>query len=112
MKLSNFDELLKKQEENYSSNPNKYVSEPVVWCANSDTADSYEVNEEWIGVTRDGTLVWAYASGCSCWDGDYETEILSGEKTIKTMKLIHDHEPQEWLDAVERFKNTGEIQNI
>lgn len=104
----NFDKLLKQQREEYSR-PAPYLKDvEAVWVAVSDRADSYEVNEEWIGVKRDGTLVWAYASGCSCWDGDYEFKDLK-QKTMKAVELVHEREPKEWTDAIKKFDADLEI---
>ena len=76
----------------------------AVWIAKSEIAGSYEVDEEWIGMKGDGSLVWAYASGCSCWDGRYDTKV---EKTVKAFTLDHKHTPQEWEEKMAPFK-TGQ----
>ena len=59
----------------------------AVWIACSDTAGSYEVEEEWIGMRGDGSLHLAYASSCSCWGGDYAIEAI---KDIKVFKFTHE----------------------
>lgn len=95
----NFDELLTKQHKGYSS-----PEMEAVWCAYSDTAGSYEVDEEHIGITRDGSIAWAYASGCSCWDGDF---------SLKEVKLCHDQNtPEEWEAAIIKFAQTSELQSL
>ena len=94
--------LIEKQRGEYH-NPasEKEVANLVVWVAVSDTAGSYEVNEEWVGVDKEGNLWWAYASGCSCWDGDYNTSAI---KDIKAFKFEHEqHPPDKWLEAVKAF---------
>lgn len=101
--LDNWDELIKKQESSFFGLPKK---ESVIWVAVSDIADSYEVDEEWIGVDKEGGLHWAYASGCSCWEGEYKHEHV---KDIKTLKLIHDHAPEEWLTAIDKFDASLEV---
>lgn len=78
-----------------------------VWVAVSDLADSYEVDEEWIGIKGDGSLVWAYASGCSCWDGTYDTNVA---KEVKVMVLVHKHLPEEWEKAIIKFAEEGKLQ--
>jgi len=60
----------------------------ALWISTTDHADAYEVNEEWIGVLPDGRIIWAYASGCSCWDGDFTIEHVH-EKDIKTLQMNH-----------------------
>lgn len=39
-----------------------------------DEADSYEVDQTGIYVDENGTFVLLTASGCSCWEGDYDEE--------------------------------------
>lgn len=79
----------------------------AVWIARSEIAGSYEVDEAWIGMKGDGSLVWAYASGCSCWDGRYETKV---EKTVKAFTLDHKHTPQERAEKIITFAQKGELQ--
>jgi hypothetical protein len=79
----------------------------AVWVAKSDIADSYEVDEEWIGVKGNGDLVWAYASGCSCWDGDYDTAV---EKTVKVFNLNHKWSPEEWEEKIIKFAESNQLQ--
>jgi len=81
----------------------------AVWVANSDIADSYEVDEEWIGIKGDGSLVWAYASGCSCWDGNYDTKV---EKTVKAFTLNHKWQPEEWEQKIIEFGQKGQLQRF
>lgn len=81
----------------------------AVWIAKSDIADSYEVDEEWVGMKGDGTLIWAYASGCSCWDGEYETKPI---KTLKTFSFTHNHLPEEWEKRIIEFAKTKKIQDL
>lgn len=94
------------QRKDYSSLPKSIA----VWCAKSDTAGSYEVDEEWIGITPQGRIAWAYASGCSCWDGDFE------EKRYESMKeVVLNHNqilPKEWEKAIINFAKTGERKDL
>lgn len=75
----------------------------AVWVASSDLADSYEVDEEWIGITPQGNIAWAYASGCSCWDGDY---VEDHKTTVKELTLTHQHTPEDWEKAIVAFAET------
>ncbi len=79
----------------------------AVWCASSNIADSYEVDEEWIGISPQGNIVWAYASGCSCWDGDYTEEK---KPTMKEVTLAHKHSKEEWEKAIIAFAETQVLQ--
>lgn len=94
-------QALEKIRENWGSyeHDNKGGHE-AVWMAKDGIAGSYEVDEEWIGMKGDGSLVWAYASGCSCWDGDYESKV---EKTVKAFLLRHDRPPEDWEAAIIKF---------
>lgn len=86
-----------------------YPKSIAVWVAKSDLADSYEVDEEWIGISPQGNIVWAYASGCSCWDGDYDEET---KPTMKELTLKHTHTPEDWEKAIINFATTGEMQEL
>lgn len=102
--VANYDELIK-------LNP-KYSKPEIeaVWCAESNTAGSYEVDEEWIGVRLNGDIAWAYASGCSCWNGGYDEEHKS---TIKELTLKHyQHLPEDWEKAIILFAETHQFQDI
>lgn len=81
----------------------------AVWCAKSDTAGSYEVDEEWIGVTPQGGIAWAYASGCSCWDGNFDEERHA---SVKELTLQHDHPPEDWEKAIIKFAETHVMQEL
>lgn len=109
--VSQWEELHKKQNQlsSYWGHP-KSVVVPAVWCAKSDLADSYEVDEEWIGISPQGNLVWAYASGCSCWDGDYTEDT---KPTMKELTLVHEkHTPDAWEKAIIAFAETLEVQDL
>lgn len=81
----------------------------AVWIAKSDIAGSYEVDEEWLGMKGDGSLVWAYASGCSCWDGSYDTAV---DKTIKAFQLVHNIPPENWEKAIIEFAEKDQKDEI
>ncbi len=86
-----------------------YPKTPAVWIAKSDTAGSYEVDEEWIGISPQGNIVWAYASGCSCWDGDYDEDT---KPTMKEFTLNHSHTPEDWEKAIIAFAETKQMQEL
>lgn len=77
----------------------------AIWVHSTDHAGSYEVDEEWIGVTEDGRIAWAYASGCSCWDGGFEVEKLTPD-TIKAFTFKHDDMKEEWEKKLIAFAET------
>lgn len=102
--VSNWEELKGKQKEVYY-----YPKSVAVWVAKSDIADSYEVDEEWIGISPQGNIVWAYASGCSCWDGDYTEET---KPTLKEVVLDHKHTHEDWENAIIQFAETKVMQEL
>lgn len=88
----------------------------AVWVAKSDVAGAYQVDEEWFGVRLDGSLAYAYASGCSCWDGSYDAEVIGKPKEVKAFPFKHGKAPKEWLQAIAKFaddhwenNSTGEV---
>ncbi len=81
----------------------------AVWCAKSDTAGAYEVDEEWIGITPQGNIAWAYASGCSCWDGDFTEDRKT---SMKEFTLNHQHTPEDWEKMIIRFAESKKLQNF
>lgn len=102
--VKHWEELHAKQEKSYSQ-----PKSVAVWCAKSDIAGSYEVDEEWIGVTPQGNIAWAYASGCSCWGGEYDE---THKPTIKELTLDHKHTVEDWEKAIVAFVETQEIQEL
>lgn len=102
--VSKWEELRKIQKEEYHK-----PKSDAVWVAKSDIAGSYEVDEEWIGISPQGNIVWAYASGCSCWNGDYDEDT---KPTIKEFTLKHEHLPEKWEKAIIEFSKTKEIVNL
>jgi len=103
--VSEYNELLKKQNNGYST-----PKMEAIWCGKSDTAGSYEVDEEWIGVRLDGSIAWAYASGCSCWDGDFTEERFA---SMKEVVLNHkQHLPEDWEKAIIEFAETNQMQEL
>lgn len=56
--------------------PNEDAFATWTLLASSDLADSYEVDEFRIYQTLDEKVfIFASASGCSCWDGDWQVEF-------------------------------------
>lgn len=106
------EKALKKIQKNWASYPHDIKdNQEAVWIAKDDIAGSYEVDEEWIGMKGDGSLVWAYASGCSCWDGTYESQ---NEKTVKAFRLNHNIAPEKWEEAIIKFAESdgGKVLDI
>lgn len=98
-------ECLKDKEDSYHTP--KLIA---VWVGKSDIAGGYEVDEEWIGVTPQGKIAWAYASCCSCWDGNFDTERFA---SLKEVTLKHtDNTPKQWADAIIKFAKTKEFQDL
>lgn len=93
----NFDSLLAKQNVGCSS-----PKMEAVWFHKTDHAGSCEVDEEWLGVTRDGEIAWAYASGCSCWDGDFSEEKCE-TVTMKEFTFQHEDMKAEWQEELKKF---------
>jgi hypothetical protein len=81
----------------------------AVWVAESYTSRDYDIDLEKIGITPQGNIAWAYASGCSCWDGDYTENT---KPTIKEFTLDHGHLPEEWEAAIIRFAETEIVQQL
>jgi hypothetical protein len=79
----------------------------AVWVAVKDKSADYSVDIERLGITEDGQIVWAYASGCSCWEGDYSEESPATVKEffIKDTLL-------EWRAAIIKFAETHEEQDL
>lgn len=103
--VKNWEDLKKNQVTDKWSSPKSIA----VWCAKSDIAGSYEVDEEWIGVSPQGNIVWAYASGCSCWDGEYSEDT---KPTMKEVSFEHKHAPEKWEKAIIAFAETKVIQEL
>ena len=104
--VKNWEDIHDQQNKGYFSKP-KMIA---VWCGKSDTAGSYEVDEEWIGITPQGKIAWAYASGCSCWDGNFDENRFA---SLKEVVLNHtQHTPEEWERVIIKFAETLVIQDL
>lgn len=99
-----FEEAYQFVKENWAKLPHRTIEgHEAVWFMESDLAGSYETDEEHVGIKGDGTFVWAYASGCSCWSGDYDTAVVGQEKEMKAFKFRHENVTQEWQEALIKF---------
>lgn len=74
----------------------------AVWFYLSSHSFSYDIDDEKIGVKKDGKLVWAFASGCSCWDGSWNTEECP-TKDMKVFEFQHEDTKEEWEQALIKF---------
>lgn len=76
-----------------------------VLVAERDTHPDWATDRQALYVNKDRTFTWTYESGCSCYTDTEETHI----KTLKEFRVeLH----KEWEDAVIKFAETGEIQNL
>lgn len=106
--VSEYSELLIRQKEHVRSEGFPKIE--AIWCGISDTSGPWQTDEEWIGVRLDGSISWAYASGCSCWDGEYDEERF---ESLKEVVLNHEqHLPEDWERSIIRFTETNEIQHL
>lgn len=56
-----------------------------------DEADPYEVDEAHIGVdAATGKFVLLTASGCSCWDGEYDEEVYDSLDALERALVTDD----------------------
>lgn len=95
--VDNFNQLLREQGRIYSC-PEK----EAIWFHTTDHAGSYEVDEEWLGVTANGKIAWAYASGCSCWDGDFSEDVCD-DISMKEFTFNHEDMKAEWEAELIKF---------
>jgi hypothetical protein len=79
----------------------------ALWLGVTDHGSDYEIEQEWIGVSEEGVFIWAYASGCSCWDGDYEIHETHDPKEIKAFKFHHkENLKTDWEKKIVDFAET------
>lgn len=55
-----------------------------------DESQPYEVDQAGIYVDEDGTFILLTASGCSCWEGDYNEEQFSSFEALEASLLNED----------------------
>lgn len=73
--------------------------------AEKDSQPSWATDAQELYVNKDGSFTWLYASGCSCYT-DTEREVYA---TIKELKVSLS---EEWQNAVIKFAETGEVQDL
>jgi hypothetical protein len=66
-------------------------------------ADAAEVDEAWVGMRGDGSLVWAYTSGFGYGDGTQET---ARRNEVRVLQFERKDMPQRWKDALITFADT------
>ena len=67
--------------------------------------DAAEVEEEWVGMRGDGSLVWAYASGYGYCDGNPETE---SPQEVTVLQFDRKDMPKRWKAALITFAETSQ----
>lgn len=68
----------------------------VIWLLDQEDGtvpeDEYDTSQERFGITREGSILWGFSSGCSCWDGwepdDYKETISYKEFIVKDFKEL------------------------
>lgn len=97
--LNNYDRL---EQENPAQH--RGIKTKAVWFLESDQSADYETDIECVGVTREGKIAWAYASGCSCWDGEFDEGDCD---TISIKEFTFNHESlnsnDTWQNALIKF---------
>lgn len=100
----NYEEAIAKIKDNWEKLPHETIEGiNAVWMVDSDLSESYEVDYEKIGMKSDGCLVWAYASGCSCWDGDYSVHEFHEPKEIHAFTFNHKGVKEDWQKMIIDF---------
>lgn len=92
--------------ENWSKLPKETIENiEAVWFVDNDISADYEVDIEKVGMKQDGSLIWAYASGCSCWDGYYATKPVPD---IKVFEFNHSDLKEKWQEVLIKFVKENE----
>jgi hypothetical protein len=55
-------------------------------------SEGYDVDESLLFQNKDGYFIWISASGCSCWDGEYDGWILNKDELKKMARRNINHE--------------------
>jgi hypothetical protein len=79
-------------------------SHEAVWIKIPPMDETSEVDEEWIGMRGDGSLVWAYASGCVYRDGKQE---IGSVHEVKVWQFDRKDMPKPWKEAMITFAETS-----
>jgi hypothetical protein len=66
--------------------------------------DVAEVEEEWVGMRGDGSLVWAYAAGCAYSNGNPET---ASRQEVQVWQCDRKDMPKRWKEALITFAETS-----
>lgn len=99
-----YEEALTKIKENWGKLKHRTIEgHEMVVIIDSDESPDYEVDYEKVGMKGDGSLVWAYASGCSCWDDNYEIHEFHEPKEIHTFSFNHDQVKENWQNMIIQF---------
>lgn len=99
-----YEQALTKIQENWGKLPHETIEgHEAVWIIDSDMSGSCGVDYEKVGMKENGTLVWAYASGCSCWSGDYEVHEFHEPKEIHAFVFNHEQVKTSWQDMIIKF---------
>ena len=81
------------------------ASHEAVWIRIPPTDEASEVEEEWIGMRGDGSLVWASTSGYGYGDGKQETASL---QEVKVLQFDRKDMPKQWKEALITFAETSQ----
>jgi hypothetical protein len=96
--------------------PMLQAGEIVLLFLKRSSGETYAVSDEWIGVTRFTTLMYAEGEGLAKLESALRQELFSGEETdqLAALNLLHGFEhlaPLTW-DTVSTFVSTGSTENI
>ena len=71
----------------------------VLWLyATNNDEEGYEGSQTQIGIKKDGALVWAFYSHCSCnWYSDYTGKIKQGDKIVDDYHELAEDSYKEYL---------------
>ena len=79
------------------------ASHEAVWIR-MPSEDAAEVEEEWVGMRGDGSLVWAYASGFVPRDSNPET---TSRTEVQVWQFDRKDMPKPWKAALITFAETS-----
>jgi hypothetical protein len=71
-----------------------YVPKDWIYVAAVDESESYEVDVSEIWRKPDDTFLLVTASGCSCWEGDYEVQEFESLDELENIVL---HREGNWI---------------
>jgi hypothetical protein len=76
--------------------PERKASHEAVWIR-MPPADAAEVEEEWVGMRGDGSLVWAYTLGSGYGEG---TQEPASRKEVQVLPCDRKDMEQRWKEAI------------